>query len=122
MYNFHLPLYTDSVACASLYIGTRRNSEGLTSTIKPICLRLLFVLLVAAVQASPQSATEKVLHNFGRYEGAEPNTGVIRDSAGNLYGTAFQGGADYGGVLFEVDATGSYKVLHVFNRESGGWS
>jgi uncharacterized repeat protein (TIGR03803 family) len=83
---------------------------------------LTFVLLGAAAPLSAQSATEVVLHNFGRSEGAEPGSGVIRDSAGNVYGVASEGGSQYGGVLFEVDTAGTYKVLHVFNRDANGWS
>jgi uncharacterized repeat protein (TIGR03803 family) len=83
---------------------------------------LAFVLLAAAVPLSGQSAIEAILHNFGRSEGAEPGSGVIRDSAGNLYGVASQGGSQYGGVLFEVDTTGEYTVLHEFERDANGWS
>lgn len=46
--------------------------------------------------------------------------GVVRDSAGNLYGATSSGGiqtCNYGngcGVLYEVDAAGNYTVLHTF--------
>jgi uncharacterized repeat protein (TIGR03803 family) len=39
---------------------------------------------------------------------------VILDSAGDLYGTAYQGGAANQGVVFKVDAAGTYKVLYNF--------
>jgi uncharacterized repeat protein (TIGR03803 family) len=42
---------------------------------------------------------------------------LIRDSAGNLYGTS-EGGGDWGkGAVFKLDATGNVTVLHSF---SGG--
>jgi hypothetical protein len=35
-----------------------------------------------------------VLHTFMGTDGANPNVGVIRDSAGNLYSTTTRGGAN----------------------------
>jgi uncharacterized repeat protein (TIGR03803 family) len=53
--------------------------------------------------------TEKVLYSFcaqgGRdycTDGAFPEAGLIRDAKGNLYGTTEDGGAYYGGVVFEL--------------------
>ena len=40
--------------------------------------------------------------------------GVIRDSAGNLYGTTLGGGANNVGVVFKVDDTGQETVLYSF--------
>jgi hypothetical protein len=41
-----------------------------------------------------QAATEAVLHNFARPPlGAHSQAGVIRDSAGNLYGTTYNLGS-----------------------------
>ena len=46
---------------------------------------------------------ETVLHNFsGGTDGANPNGGLIRDRAGNLYGTAALGGGSESGVVFEL--------------------
>ena len=51
---------------------------------------------------------ETVLHNFqgGSFDGKGPFAGVIRDSAGNLYGTTTRGGAARAGVVFKLDAAG----------------
>jgi uncharacterized repeat protein (TIGR03803 family) len=43
-----------------------------------------------------------VLHNFIGGDGEFPNGGLIRDGAGNLYGTTLAGGAANAGVVFEV--------------------
>jgi hypothetical protein len=47
---------------------------------------------------------EKILHtfNFDGTDGAEPYSGLIFDSAGNLYGTTYAGGANFGGIVFEI--------------------
>ena len=56
-----------------------------------------------------------VLHSFTcATDGGFPMAGVIRDGAGNLYGTATSGGTTGGGVVFELSAAGEMTVLHSF--------
>jgi uncharacterized repeat protein (TIGR03803 family) len=46
---------------------------------------------------------ETVLYSFtGGADGSQPQAGVIRDSAGSLYGTTSYGGKNSGGVVFEL--------------------
>jgi uncharacterized repeat protein (TIGR03803 family) len=60
-----------------------------------------------------------VLYNFtGGSDGGGPYSGVILDSAGNLYGTTSLGGANCG-TLFKVDSAGSETVLFTFNGADG---
>jgi uncharacterized repeat protein (TIGR03803 family) len=40
--------------------------------------------------------------------------GVVRDSAGNLYGTTLQGGSFYSGVAFRLDTADDFTILHDF--------
>jgi uncharacterized repeat protein (TIGR03803 family) len=57
----------------------------------------------------------------GAADGGSPGAGVTLDSAGNLYGTAGNGGAtQYGGVVFQLDTTGHLTVLHAFTGGSDG--
>ena len=69
-----------------------------------------------------KSGTFTVLYTFkGNSDGAQPNAGLIRDSAGNLYGTT-QGGVPncmYGSV-FKLDTAGKLTVLHVLNGGTDG--
>jgi uncharacterized repeat protein (TIGR03803 family) len=55
------------------------------------------------------------LYSFtGGSDGGTPYAGVIRDSAGNLYGTTVYGGTNNAGVVYEVDGTGQETVLYNF--------
>jgi uncharacterized repeat protein (TIGR03803 family) len=71
---------------------------------------------------------ETVLHGFtGGTEGpagdgAVANAGLIRDAAGNLYGTTQWGGASGCGVVFKVDAAGTETVLYSFTGGADGRS
>jgi len=46
--------------------------------------------------------TERILHNFSGSDGAVPVGGLVRDSAGNLYGTTYEGGTYNAGVIFKI--------------------
>jgi uncharacterized repeat protein (TIGR03803 family) len=78
-----------------------------------------------AVFKIDKSGTETVLYNFsGGSDGYGPDGGVVRDSGGNLYGTAMYGGVGFGnsgyGVVFKVDPSGTETVLHAFESGSDG--
>ena len=66
------------------------------------------------------TGTLTVLYSFvGGALGANPGTGVIRDPAGNLYGTTGAGGANGLGTVFELDTGGTLRVLHSFVNGDG---
>jgi uncharacterized repeat protein (TIGR03803 family) len=65
---------------------------------------------------------ETVLHSFNGNDGAYPSAGVMRDSSGNLYGTALIGGQQNGGTVFKFTSSGKFSVLHNFSDGTdGGW-
>jgi uncharacterized repeat protein (TIGR03803 family) len=68
------------------------------------------------------SGTETVLHNFSgaATDGANPAAGLVRDEAGNLYGTTVFGGASDYGVIFDLSTSGKVTVLHSFSGVSDG--
>jgi uncharacterized repeat protein (TIGR03803 family) len=67
--------------------------------------------------------TERVLHKFtGDPDGYFPEALLVRDSAGNLYGTTYLGGAHGLGAVFKVNETGKEKVLYSFTGGSDGCS
>ena len=57
------------------------------------------------------------MHTFrGVHGGSDPQTSVVGDVQGNLYGTTLYGGSGRGccGTVFEITADGKEKVLHSF--------
>jgi uncharacterized repeat protein (TIGR03803 family) len=68
------------------------------------------------------AGNETILHEFLGYtaDGAGPNSNLIIDQSGNLYGTASGGGAFGAGIIYELSSTGVYTILHSFNGKSGG--
>jgi uncharacterized repeat protein (TIGR03803 family) len=69
---------------------------------------------------------ETVLHAFlgsAQKDGYGPQAGLSLDTAGNLYGTTYQGGTFNVGTVFQLQpskTTWKYKVIHNFNTQNGG--
>jgi uncharacterized repeat protein (TIGR03803 family) len=68
------------------------------------------------------AGTETVLYSFtGGTDGGSPYAGLVRDGAGNLYGTTVSGGSLSGyGVVFKLDTAGTETVLHSFTGGADG--
>ena len=67
------------------------------------------------------AGTETVLYSFtGGTDGQSPVGGVVRDSAGNLYGTTQYGGSSNHGVVYQLSPTLTETVLHNFSGGSDG--
>jgi uncharacterized repeat protein (TIGR03803 family) len=73
------------------------------------------------------TGTETILHTFTRGDGANPAAALVRDTVGNLYGTAGSGGPTgtcyppYGcGVVFKLSPSGTYTILHSFTGAPDG--
>ena len=81
-------------------------SIGLATVVTQIAA---FVVLLAGSQAA---AKERVLHAFtGHADGGFPQSALVRDTAGNFYGTASEGGA-----------AGFGNVFKLARAKSGGWT
>jgi uncharacterized repeat protein (TIGR03803 family) len=78
---------------------------------------------VFQLSRSGGSWTEKVLYQFSGSDGAFPNSGVIFDNSGNLYGTTDSGGSNNYGTVFELSPSGSgwtEQVLYSFQGLNDG--
>lgn len=74
----------------------------------------------AIVSVFGATGQEAVLYSLiGGPPPANPSLGVIRDTAGNLYGTTSDGGSSGDGVVFKIDASGSQFLLYTFCSDSG---
>jgi uncharacterized repeat protein (TIGR03803 family) len=67
------------------------------------------------------SGKETVLHNFGTQDdGVNPETGVIIDKPGNLYGTTLMGGTGLYGTVFKLAPDLKETILYAFIGGSDG--
>jgi uncharacterized repeat protein (TIGR03803 family) len=74
-----------------------------------------------AVIKVTKNGTESVLHNFaGATDGAYPEGGLVRDKAGNFYGTTTAGGTSGSGTVFGISAKGKEEVLYSFTGGTDG--
>jgi uncharacterized repeat protein (TIGR03803 family) len=79
------------------------------------------------IQLTPQpdgSWSETTLHTFSKDDGSAPDTQLVFDSAGNLYGTTLYGGAYNQGIVFKLtpqpDGTWTETIVHNFGKGSDG--
>jgi uncharacterized repeat protein (TIGR03803 family) len=74
----------------------------------------------AVFELNKTGKKEKVLHEFTGSDGVFPESLLVEDTAGNLYGTTYVGG-EYGlGTVFRVDSSGHESVLYNFTGGSDG--
>jgi uncharacterized repeat protein (TIGR03803 family) len=101
--------------------NTLQNISKIRLEAASAALLLAVVLMSAAVATqSAQAQTFTVLHSFtGSLDGAYP-TGLVRDAAGNLYGTTSNGGTYGYGTVFKVDTGGREIVLYSFRGGTDG--
>jgi uncharacterized repeat protein (TIGR03803 family) len=97
--------------------GLCQNKCSLTALYGAIAL--MFVL--SAFVPAPAQTSDQILYNFCSIkqgsictDGRDPVGGVIRDAAGNLYGTTARGGKYDGGTVFKLDNSGKETVLYNF--------
>ena len=101
-----------------------RSKKKVSIRLNPMLAILTLTLLVTAPRAFAQQET--VIHSFGgnNQNGTLPQSSLILDAGGNLYGTTIWTN-EYGyGTVFELmpQASGGWseKVLHTFSDNGGG--
>jgi uncharacterized repeat protein (TIGR03803 family) len=102
-----------SAPYASLTLDRSGNIYGTTTAGGASGNGTVFMLTPSAGQW-----TESILHSFSGTDGALPYGGLVLDTANNIYGTTYHGGATNYGVVFELSPAhgGGWKetVLHDF--------
>jgi uncharacterized repeat protein (TIGR03803 family) len=71
----------------------------------------------------PAADTIRVIHHFGEDDGEYPDTDLVTDAAGNLYGNTVQGGDFNSGTVFKLTKTPagwSEAVLYSFTSGADG--
>ncbi len=105
----------------------RNEISGLRRWMAAAAMAIAVLMMVAAIEVQAQTYT--TLHNFTREsDGGYPVAGLSMDRAGNLYGTASEGGnlnACYHqgcGTVFKLEHKGSgwtFTVLYAFSGPDG---
>jgi uncharacterized repeat protein (TIGR03803 family) len=68
-----------------------------------------------------KDGNQTVLHSFsGGLDGSSPHDPLVLDRDGNVYGTTQGAGANYCGVIFKIEPTGTTTVLHSFDWYQDG--
>lgn len=86
-------------------------------------VHLSLVVLTAALLTTMARAAgpTKLIYSFaGGNDGEYTDTELVRDSAGNLYGSSVRGGLSGGGTVFQVTPTGVHNVLYNFTGGADG--
>src|SRR6516164_6791975 len=118
----------------------KKVQEPTTSRIRwqPLVGLLAGIVVMSVVVLSGQELKHEppaqpafvVLHSFAGYptDGANPYAGLIRDAAGNLYGTTSAGGTNgsacFGlgcGTVFKLSPGGTESVLYKFSGGADGF-
>jgi uncharacterized repeat protein (TIGR03803 family) len=126
----HQFVFTDGALPAGRVLFKARNLYGTTFDGGSVGVGVVFKLTEPAVPGHPWKET--TLYNFtGGKDGANPAAGLIYDKAGNLYGTASEGGlrnslSSNNGTVFELSppavSGGAWteNTLHEFGGKTYG--
>jgi uncharacterized repeat protein (TIGR03803 family) len=91
------------------------SSPSAATTLAVVLALVLFPTTTAQAQVFT------TLYNFGGgSDGGDPYASLIRDAAGNLYGTAGYGGTAFAGGVFKVDVQGNETMLYSFTGGADG--
>jgi uncharacterized repeat protein (TIGR03803 family) len=101
-------------------MATRASSRW-TNFRGAVCALTGFIGIAPAAVAPGNSL--QVLFSFDEDDGSYPDTDLVMDGAGNLYGMTVQGGAFNGGTVFQLSPSSSgwiHTTLHDFTGGADG--
>jgi uncharacterized repeat protein (TIGR03803 family) len=109
--------------CSTLIADSKGNLYGTTCSDAAHGAGVVYEL---SPTSSGEEWTYHILHIFNISDGQFPTGKLLLDGKGNLYGTTYQGGHNYNGVVYELmpDVGGRWKskTLHYFNFNDGAGS
>jgi uncharacterized repeat protein (TIGR03803 family) len=116
-----IPMHSNSYAHSSFLGWSRRAANNAALIMRLSSAFLIFSFLFLILTSQPQQAqTFQVIYNFnGGPDGSSPD-GLTIDAAGNLYGTAFNGGQVGNGTVFELAKRGSGWIFIPLYSFQGG--
>jgi uncharacterized repeat protein (TIGR03803 family) len=82
---------------------------------KHFSLLILLAACMAPVTLPAQAQSFSVLYSFnGPPDAKAPDSNLLLDASGNIYGVTYGGGASYGGTAFKLSSSGKETVLYSF--------
>jgi uncharacterized repeat protein (TIGR03803 family) len=81
---------------------------------------LTVLTLLTLMVGAGATGTTQVIHSFDEEGGEYPSTELVRDGAGNLYGSTVQGGEFGSGTVFRLTPDGTHSVLYSFTSGADG--
>jgi uncharacterized repeat protein (TIGR03803 family) len=108
-------------ANVSRFLRTAASSTTSVVTNARITSVVVVSVLALAIVAPAWAATETVIYSFANPPDAYgPKCNLVLDTAGNIYGTTFSGGAHNLGAVFMVTPTGTESVVYSFAGGADG--
>jgi uncharacterized repeat protein (TIGR03803 family) len=118
LYSFDEPNSGGAFPTTSLIFDKKGNLYGTTELGGQFNNGVAYELSPPATKGAPW--TETVVYNFNSRGGGFPESSLVFDSTGNLYGTAMRGGS--GTCSNGVEQLGCGTVFKLTPNSGGGWS
>ena len=95
----------------------RKSGRGL---LIPAILSLSMLLLLFAQGGFACAQTYTIFYTFGAnpHDGESPESGLVVDGQGHLYGTTAYGGIHLSGTIFRLSSNGTEAIVHSFGAQT----
>src|SRR2546427_11556991 len=101
--------------------GMEGNMRSKPSSYLTTAVLAIFALAMVLVHGAGAASTTKVVYSFaGDEDGEYPDTELVMDHSGNLYGSSVLGGDFSSGTVFQLAPDGTHTVLYSFTGGTDG--